>query len=582
MEQTQSFTPNKACYSELNQLDTGLSSCEASAATTFIVSKNQATPMEDEREDTQDTQPLQIPPTEASRQWCTTFSIFSVPRWWLLELIASILSIASLISIVALLRHHNGRGLGDVNLPKRLTLNGILAVISTLNRACLMVPVSAAMSQEAWLWFSAHDQNRHSSSRLGDLDLSDAASRGSRGSFIFLLSARGHRLLACLGALITILSLTFGTFTQQLLAIESLPVVDPLSKLAPGNIPRSETWMNYSGSNGWGLKPTLNMKGAILNGLYTDNISPIAAVCPTGNCTWPKTSSLAVCGQCVRSSYRTECASEVSRIETHGSMCNYTMPSGSSMVIIQTDSTRNVPLSYFGFKVTTGKGGYFNQSLNKRLYLATFDLFGAPNYVNHAVFWPQEKWSNASTVSSECALWMCVQIYNITMQSGQQVQTVVSSFDDLVNMSAIPSVFQPLPADVNGADTTNFAVGYSSWFALSAYLAAQMNGTALLISQPLPSTDTIEVIWNATTNLDGWIQNVATSITNIIRTDTPLSRAVFNGTAYQLAYVVRWEWLALPAALVLLSVLFWSAIIVKTARSPIEAWKGGAPYSFAI
>jgi hypothetical protein len=55
-----------------------------------------------------------------------------------------------------------------------------------------------------------------------------------------------------MGAFITILSLAFGTFTQQLLAIGYLPVVNPPSELQPGNIPRAETWANFTGSLGWG------------------------------------------------------------------------------------------------------------------------------------------------------------------------------------------------------------------------------------------------------------------------------------------------------------------------------------------
>ena len=76
-------------------------------------------------------------------------------RWWLPELFASALSIASLLALVIVLRTYNGRGINDLNLPTSLTLNGIVAAISTFNRVCLMVPVGAALSQEAWLWFSA-------------------------------------------------------------------------------------------------------------------------------------------------------------------------------------------------------------------------------------------------------------------------------------------------------------------------------------------------------------------------------------------------------------------------------------------
>jgi hypothetical protein len=109
-------------------------------------------------------------------------------RWWLFELLASVISIASLISLVLVLRHYSGRGLQELDLPYSLTLNGIVAAISTVNRVALMVPVGAAMSQEAWLWFSR--QKGVCRSQLADLEDSDAASRGAWGSFLFLCKAR--------------------------------------------------------------------------------------------------------------------------------------------------------------------------------------------------------------------------------------------------------------------------------------------------------------------------------------------------------------------------------------------------------
>lgn len=110
--------------------------------------------------------------------------------WWLPELFASVLSIASLLALVIVLRAYDGRGITDLNLPASLTLNGIVAAISTFNRVCLMVPVGAALSQEAWLWFSAARHQEGSHSRLGDLDLSDGASRGAWGSVVLLCFSR--------------------------------------------------------------------------------------------------------------------------------------------------------------------------------------------------------------------------------------------------------------------------------------------------------------------------------------------------------------------------------------------------------
>lgn len=129
----------------------------------------------------------QLPRRPARRSRGKTFL-----RWWMPEIVASLFSIASLLSIVIVLKVYEGRSINHLNLPNWLTLNGLVATISTFNRVCLMLPVGSALSQEAWLWFSRASQDSKVSSRLRDLERSDRASRGVWGS-ILLLSAHPRR-----------------------------------------------------------------------------------------------------------------------------------------------------------------------------------------------------------------------------------------------------------------------------------------------------------------------------------------------------------------------------------------------------
>ena len=121
--------------------------------------------------------------------------VFSSLRWWLPEILASILSVGILISLVGLLRHYHGRHLEDLNLPSSLTLNGLVAILPTLNRVVLMVPIASATSQEAWLWFSKAPKGPNQRSELRDLERSDSASRGALGSVLFLLRAKRRSTL---------------------------------------------------------------------------------------------------------------------------------------------------------------------------------------------------------------------------------------------------------------------------------------------------------------------------------------------------------------------------------------------------
>ena len=314
--------------------------------------------------------------------------------------------------------------------------------------------------------------------------------------------------------------------------------------------------------------PLLDMKAAVYSGMMTEGVGLLEANCPSGNCSWPLTPSMAVCGGCAPSTYTTT--------SCNSSHCNYTMASGSVSTLYNQPAGHDVGQ----FQVQSSYGAHFNTGRHDKLYIANFDMFGAP-YGSYS-----SGWDNKSTVSSECALWMCVQTFNVSTRSGQQVESVVASYS---NMNSTPPesadgttalVFTDLPADLHGTVRTDFTVNYFAWAALATYLAGLVNGTVTLdISSQGYSSDITEAIWNGTQNLDKWINNVATSMTKNVRSGSPLSRPIYNGTAYQLAVKVRWVWIALPTAIVLFSFIFLAIVIVKTVRSPVEAWKG-SPLAF--
>ena len=56
------------------------------------------------------------------------------------------------------------------------------------------------------------------------------------------------RWLALYGALVTILCIPFGAFTQELLVIRLFSSEAP--SITPGNIQRAQTWQNYTGNLG--------------------------------------------------------------------------------------------------------------------------------------------------------------------------------------------------------------------------------------------------------------------------------------------------------------------------------------------
>lgn len=115
------------------------------------------------------------------------FSKYSnVLSWWVPELIASALSVASFGSIVVLLLIYDRCAVARLDMPSGLTLNGILALLATMGRVCLCVPVCSGLLQEMWLYLARESKKTTPKSRLEDLDLFVRASYGVVGSSEFL------------------------------------------------------------------------------------------------------------------------------------------------------------------------------------------------------------------------------------------------------------------------------------------------------------------------------------------------------------------------------------------------------------
>jgi len=148
----------------------------------FLETNNSAKPI--------DQQPLF---SKATADFTTRSSTSSIVTWWLPELAASVLSLALFASIVGLLRTYDGRLAADLQLTSSLTLNGLLALIATINRACLTAPVASAIMREMRLYIAQEGESEACKSRLNDLELFAHASNGVAGSILFMLHARRTR-----------------------------------------------------------------------------------------------------------------------------------------------------------------------------------------------------------------------------------------------------------------------------------------------------------------------------------------------------------------------------------------------------
>lgn len=133
-----------------------------------------------------------------------------------------------------MLRMYNGQPLPTW--PYFITLNSLLQVFATIGQMAMMSPVVECISQLKWIWFIRKSQ------RLTEFDAFDDASRGPTGSLILLGKLRGMYLVS-LGAVITIVAISFGPVSQQAV---SFPLRWRPSDVANATLSRA-TFFNAAG-----------------------------------------------------------------------------------------------------------------------------------------------------------------------------------------------------------------------------------------------------------------------------------------------------------------------------------------------
>lgn len=105
---------------------------------------------------------------------------------WLPELFAILVSVGSLLAIVAVLRRQDGKPISDWSLA--VPLNAVIATLGTLARTALAFALSACIGQQKWNWLRVRSDHLVSWIRF------DEASRGPWGAtrLFFWLRLRYH------------------------------------------------------------------------------------------------------------------------------------------------------------------------------------------------------------------------------------------------------------------------------------------------------------------------------------------------------------------------------------------------------
>lgn len=220
---------------------------------------------------------------------------------WIWEILFCVISMASFIStcilfyicrvqclanlppaIVAVLGAYDNNALP--NLPLHISLNTLVAFLSTLAKAALMIPIAESISQWKWNWFR-HDRS------LADFQTFDLASRGLWGA-VSLLGKTRWRNIATVGAAVTIIGIITSPITQQTVSYperradaHGIAATSAARHIANPSIQPYPDYLRMVNSIHVGFEP---------NG---DNYTHLTPDCSTGDCTFDPFPTLGLCAK---------------------------------------------------------------------------------------------------------------------------------------------------------------------------------------------------------------------------------------------------------------------------------------------
>ena len=295
----------------------------------------------------------------------------------------------------------------------------------------------------------------------------------------------------------------------------------------------------------------LSMKASIYDGVFAignDADRNIQHSCPTGNCTWPEFSSLAVCSKC-------ENITSLVKKACNSSGCYLlSLPNGPTL---------------------SGLGGQINATvtnISSSLNHIQASVFKFSTLISKRIKDPKDAYA------VECAMWYCVQTYRASVEDSVISQHALRSWrNDSARLDQYSDLIYNVSAfDPNArVDSTIFKVSHLAAKALNSFMSETFTGSGGINNTGSAfSSDVIQALYN-TGNLTARLDNLAVSMSNNIRQQNDSVASPSHGTAWKdETYVhVRWAWLSFPITVAGLALAFLVGTIIETAHRDILVWK---------
>ncbi|KAF2807923.1 uncharacterized protein BDZ99DRAFT_522530 [Mytilinidion resinicola] len=508
--------------------------------------------------------------------------------WWWWELFSWLVSFFATAAILVVLLLRSEQPLP--HWPLGLSINAYISILAAIAKAALILPVSEAIGQLKWVWFKKE-------SKLMDFFTFDSASRGPWGSLMLIWTTKCKHL-ATLGAVITILALAFETMFQQIVAYPERAVIVGNSSVAVARSFHVQPRWGGSIHDAPSLISDPQTSMFISTAIYSnsnDTFTPPPSNCPSGNCSWPTYSSLAVCNQCKDVTnllyyqcrnytivdYVADNASNTNK--ACGWLLNNTLMVGKDdLGSIEEHSYHYLSMLAVSMPSDPSSDKKWNSTLFQDVAYPLLDL-----YVAFIPGGPEAAKRNDTPVMLECLMSWCVQSYQGIHEGGVLNETRVSTYLDptttRVSEADMLAGKQPVtlsPSDVNGT----FTVSNSTTEAVRQQLA--FGGTAGLTPTDFSDHEgEFETYGNGLFNfvfqppydIVPYLDNIAAAMTNSVRRKDNGTELV-RGSAWapQTFVQIRWIWILLPALLLIFSFVFLVGTIVKSTRQNVAVWKTSA------
>ncbi|KAK8040691.1 hypothetical protein PG991_000479 [Apiospora marii] len=507
-----------------------------------------------------------------------------VYKLWLWEFLSVLVSLGCMVAIVVIAVISNQTPLAEWTPP--IGINTVVSVLVTVSKAAMLLPISECISQIKWLYLTRQDR------RLDSLSAFDDASKGPWGAMLFLRPSNvtSWPLLATLGAFLTLVAMGMDPFAQQTVTIRTVRVeheagstISVVSSFDTGE----PLWNSIP--PGDDFQPTFiasRLQRAFVNGVY-DLGSNFQYTCPSGNCTWPHFTSLAMCSSCRNVTDKTRVVAH-QKVDHGGNLkenqsldATFTTPGGLVLAISATEDTKtevagSAILDYYNITKVTEKLVSLAVVQLKNSYI------GGNKTANEQ---PSGVWT-----ATECALSWCAKTYggvvisegkllpsyNITEMPLRPRSTMNSTRgpENQIMWNLVPRIdgnteagtdaFSPLQ---NGS----FTVVYRDHDILSKLMRKMFS----FDKRSGFADSSIGSVLGHGTNASELVFNMTESMTNAIRSGPGFITA--EGTAWreEAEIHIEWSWLILPLAFVLSgTALFAATVVVSSCQYPGQPlWK---------